>query len=873
MRPNDAADDTAGLQGAIDAIRTECSASASYSKLSLITLPAGELKVSKELHADADYLIIRGAGATATKIVYTPDANTRYDALTPDGSDWDEDGMTSGQGKGGWLWPGRGLFRVQSRGVHSSYAGDYAAAPANRKDIFEGTINVHWKAGAKVKTAAKAGDRTVQVQSASTIKAGMLVNVRAANSVKFYEQQFANGTAFPYLNMHMRQQIFTVTSVSGTTVTLDKPLEYDVPVNSTSDGSPAIDGATYDSKVSPLVDPVLGVGFENFGFTQSMPNLDPAEAVNNYGNMSPADEMHGIVFKWAANSWVKGIRAEMTGSHPIVTEEAKNLQIVDNHLDGSWNKGKGGNGYFRGSRVWDSLYSGNTSRNLRHFTFQWSASGNVVVGNDFDSDLNLHGGWERNNLFELNTVKVSYGHRSGNCRANCGEEGGGGPDNSNWFPIWWGAGKKAVKWSGASGPRNVFFNNEMTKQLSTGGPYQPFYDDRQRVYQFGWNGTAYKHLDVGGTAIADWAKNEQRDYTGGHGVDVSKSDPAKSLFLKNIPARFAAGSAEDDFGAQATIPVSTADQLKTALANAKPGDTISLASGTYRGAFATQKAGTSSNPITLTGPSSAVLINDGPSGTAPSCPVPTAGWDAGYGLWLYNAPYWNIKGITVAESKKGIILDNSHHVTIDGVTVRKTDEEGVHFRRSSADGVIRNSTITDAGVVTKDYGEGVYIGSANSNWKCHGNTGGVDRSDRVQVLNNKIGPNVSAEHIDVKEGTSGGLISGNTFNGTGISGANSADSWIDVKGFNYRIENNTGTFASPGTFKNGYETHNPSTTPTFSNGCGNVWRDNKSDLGNVGEYAVYVSSTSKCKANPNVVHASNTATKAKKGVSNIPVTP
>jgi Periplasmic copper-binding protein (NosD) len=875
VRPNDSADDTAGLQAAIDAVRTQCSPSASYSKLSLITLPAGEVKVSKELHVDADYLIIRGAGAPGvtpgTRIVYTPDAGTRYDALTPDGSDWDEDGMTYGQGKGGWLWPGRGLFRVQSRGVHSSYASDYASAPENRKDIFEGTVNVHWKAGVKVRAAAKAGDRTVQVQSATTIKAGMLVNVRAANSVKFYEQQFANGTEWPYLNMHMRQQIFTVASVSGTTVTLDKPLEFDLPVNSTSDGSPAIDGATYDSKVSPLVDPVLGVGFENFGFTQAMPNLDPAEAVDNYGNMAPADEMHGIVFKWAANSWVKGIRAEMTGSHPIVTEEAKNLQIVDNHLDGSWNKGKGGNGYFRGSRVWDSLYAGNTSRNLRHFTFQWSASGNVVVGNDFDSDLNLHGGWERNNLFELNTVRVSYAHRSGNCRANCGEEGGGGPDDSNWFPIWWGAGKKAVKWSGASGPRNVFFNNEMTKQLSTGGAFEPFYNDRQRIYQFGWNGTTYKHLDVGGTAIPDWARNEQRDYTGGHGVDVSTSDSGRSLFLKNVP-----GSPEEPTGPEdpaGTVPVSTADQLKAALANAKPGDTISLASGTYRGSFVTQKAGTASNPITLTGPSSAVLINDGPSGEPPSCPVPTAGWDSGYGLWLYNAPYWNIKGITVAESKKGIILDNSHHVTIDGVTVRRTDEEGVHFRRSSADGVLRNSTITDTGVVTKDYGEGVYIGSANSNWKCHGNTGGADRSDRVQVIGNRIGPNVAAEHIDVKEGTQGGLISGNTFNGTGISGANSADSWIDVKGFGYRIENNTGTFASPGTFKNGYETHNPGTRPSFENGCGNVWRGNRSDLGDVGEYAVYVVSTSKCKANPNVVHASNTVTRAKKGLTNVPVTP
>ncbi|MET9631607.1 hypothetical protein ABZX92_29505, partial [Lentzea sp. NPDC006480] len=215
VKPDDGQDDSAGLQAAIDSIRTNCSPSASYTKLSLITLPAGELAVSRELHVDADYLIIRGAGKDATKITYRPDANTLYDALTPDGSDWDEDGMTSGAGKGGWLWPGRGLFRVQSRGVDPSYASDYAAAPANRKDIFEGTINVHWKAGAKVATAARTGDRTIAVQSATKIKAGMFVNVRAANSVKFYEQQQATGTEWPMLNMHMRQQIFTVVAVSG----------------------------------------------------------------------------------------------------------------------------------------------------------------------------------------------------------------------------------------------------------------------------------------------------------------------------------------------------------------------------------------------------------------------------------------------------------------------------------------------------------------------------------------------------------------------------------------------------------------------------------------------------------------------------------
>ena len=555
--PGDGVDDTDGLQAAIDHVRDQCSPTGSYTKLSKISLPAGTIDVSREIHVDADYLLIRGAGSdpkTGSRLVYRPDENTRYDAVTPDGADWDEDNMGFQSARGGWLWPGRGLFRVQSRGVHPTYQSEHAAAPANRKDLYEGTINVHWKVGLKLQGqpgdenfAARQGDTVVQLSSRTksselkTVQPGTLVNVRAANSLKFYEYMQALPTAFELLNLHMRQQIFRVVAVDAAakTVSIDKPLEYDVPVSSVSDGSAPIAGVVYLSKLAPLVDPVVGVGFENLSFTQAMPALKVADAVHNYGNMAPDLEMHGIVFKWAANSWVRGIRAEMTGSHPIVTEEASKLSIIDNYLDGSWNKGKGGNGYFRGSRVWDSLYAGNTTRNLRHFTFQWSASGNVVIGNDFDSDLNLHGGYERHNLFEMNKVTVPYGHRPGNCDSNCGAEGDdpvvvAPVDDSNWYPIWWGAGKKAIKWSGSSGPRNVFFNNNMTKQLSPSGAFVPYYADRTTVYQFGWDGARFRHLDKAGTAIADWAKQEEADYTNGHGVDDTFTHGGQSLFLKTV---------------------------------------------------------------------------------------------------------------------------------------------------------------------------------------------------------------------------------------------------------------------------------------------------------------------------------------------------
>ncbi|WP_411118275.1 RICIN domain-containing protein [Streptomyces sp. 058-1L] len=560
VKPDDEADDSAGLQRAIDDIRTRCGGAAQFERLSLITLPAGKLNVSRQIAVDASYLTIRGQGSDparpgGTRIVYRPDDSTKYDTLTSDGSRWDQDAMSYGSGadtgKGGWMWPGRGLFRVSTREVAPRYADELAAAPANRKDLFEGSVNQHWASGVKLRTSAaapgfsaKEGDRVVHLDAKADparFPVGGHVWVGAANSRKFYALQSATDEG-RYENLHMRQQVFRISSVDAAhrTLTLDKPLEFDLPVDSTSDGSAAIDGTIYPSKVTPLK-MVVGVGFENFSFTQDMPGMTPEQARHNYGNLAPAYAMHGLVFKWAADSWARGVRAEMTGSHPIVTEVAKNLQFERNHLDGAWNKGKGGNGYFRGSRVWDSLYALNTTRNLRHFTLQWSASGNVVYGNDFDSDLNLHGGWERRNLFENNTVRVPYEHYSGNCTARCGGEGGD-VEAGTWYPIWWAAGAKALKWSGSSGPQNVFHNNTLSKQLTPGGPYTDYLPygktgvGAQPLYQFGsapGDPSRFQHLTQGGSPIADWNGREKADFTAGAGVDSTHTAPLTSVFLRN----------------------------------------------------------------------------------------------------------------------------------------------------------------------------------------------------------------------------------------------------------------------------------------------------------------------------------------------------
>ncbi|MFM9367274.1 right-handed parallel beta-helix repeat-containing protein [Streptomyces sp. Da 82-17] len=301
-----------------------------------------------------------------------------------------------------------------------------------------------------------------------------------------------------------------------------------------------------------------------------------------------------------------------------------------------------------------------------------------------------------------------------------------------------------------------------------------------------------------------------------------------------VAASAAAGPAPD-----AVIDVSTSAELKSALSAARAGDTIRLADGTYSGNF---KASTAARPdarITLTGSGNAVLKAGG-----------------GYGLHLDGAAYWTVHGVTVTGGQKGIMIDAARGVVVDSVTVHGLDMEGVHFRKSSSDGVIKNSRIHDTGNDGRGMGEGVYVGSANTL---------DDKSDRVRITGNTIGPDVGGESVDIKEGTTGAQIVGNTFDGRGLTGANYDDSWVDVKGNDVLVADNRGR----NTTNNGYETH----TQKPGWGCGTVFRDNASDLtGASGDKQLAINVTNQSDACRTTVYASNTVTGGK-GLTNIEVTP
>jgi hypothetical protein len=234
----------------------------------------------------------------------------------------------------------------------------------------------------------------------------------------------------------------------------------------------------------------------------------------------------------------------------------------------------------------------------------------------------------------------------------------------------------------------------------------------------------------------------------------------------------------------AGVTVRSSQQLAEALRAAAPGTVIALADGTYSGRFLAKASGRADAPIFLCGGAGAVL--DG------------GGVDKDYVLHLDGAAYWRVVGLTIRNGQKGVMADTMTNSVLQGLTVTQIGDEAIHLRRNSVSNVVRDSTISETGRSSKKYGEGIYIGSAKSNW-CSLTNCRPDRSDQNVVTGNRIS-NTSSENVDIKEGTTGGLLSNNQLDG---SGSSSADSWVDLKGNAWLVQGNHGTHAP----QDGFQTH------------------------------------------------------------------
>jgi hypothetical protein len=289
----------------------------------------------------------------------------------------------------------------------------------------------------------------------------------------------------------------------------------------------------------------------------------------------------------------------------------------------------------------------------------------------------------------------------------------------------------------------------------------------------------------------------------------------------------------------ATVDVVDAEGLETALRDAEPGDSIHLADGTYTGKFVARNPGLPDRPVFLCGSSGAVLDGGSVKG--------------GYALHLDGASHWRLVGFTVRNGQKGVMGDGVQRVVIQGLTVEQIGDEAIHLRKFSSDNVVQGNSVRNTGLRRDKFGEGIYIGTAQSNW-CTITDCKPDNSDRNVVRDNVI-TGTTAEPVDVKEGTTGGRIVGNTFDGAKLSGSH-ADSWVDVKGNKWVIEDNVGRNA----LEDGFQTH----SVVDGWGTDNLFRRNTAEVNGPG-YGFHFAP-----ALANKLTCDNKVTGAGKGVSNVP---
>ena len=214
-------------------------------------------------------------------------------------------------------------------------------------------------------------------------------------------------------------------------------------------------------------------------------------------------------------------------------------------------------------------------------------------------------------------------------------------------------------------------------------------------------------------------------------------------------------------GVSRTWQVTPTYGLQTVLDQVLPGDTVELGPGIYREAVRTRRPGTAGLPITVQGPSTAIL--NGAEGASRVLEV--------------NHAHYRFKGFTVdglhgdPERRDGyrnklVYLTGIEpgvgvrDVQFVGLRLRNAGGECLRIRYLASDIEVRDNVISNCGIHAFRFGaegkngEGIYIGTSSNQWFDGRNASGEpDRSTRIWVRGNAIDTQGN-ECIEVKEGSS-----------------------------------------------------------------------------------------------------------------------
>lgn len=219
-----------------------------------------------------------------------------------------------------------------------------------------------------------------EVELTPPFQSGDLILLRRPNDSAFLTNIGSQcwNREYPYI----RQEIFKIYKVEGHDLFLDRPLFFEYPPE-----------VTEVWKISPI----RNVHLEGFTLSYRVLGGAPSPSPALYENSYPEEMVDLLLAEYASDIVLDSLNFLNAGRHPVNLDKVYGIRGERLYMDGAWNKGKGGAGYFRMARTYSSAFYDIHVVNLRHIGIQWSSAYNIITGLSSGVDVNFHGGFPHHN--------------------------------------------------------------------------------------------------------------------------------------------------------------------------------------------------------------------------------------------------------------------------------------------------------------------------------------------------------------------------------------------------------------------------------------------------------------------------------------------
>ncbi|MEM7626078.1 MAG: glycosyl hydrolase family 28-related protein [Planctomycetota bacterium] len=375
---DDGLDDAAAIQAAADAV-------AKTGKPGAVTLGPGMFHMDVTVTITADGVVIRGAGPDQTTVV------PRFE-----GQPLNKQGGAKRTPTFHWNGNDPGAPRIHGSLTATATRGDFVIEvdDAGRLEVGDGL---------------EIATRKLSPQLESALGPKLL-----AKHQKVYDRSVEGNYRIAQETMDFAK----VAAIDGHTVTLDRPLRGDFPL----ERQPFLYKRFY----------VYGGGLESLTITQ------PDETKT---------QIDAVWLERVDGGWVRDVKIGPIGSWPLRLERSVHCEIRDVLFDDMFARGGGGVGYFGLNFSHYNLIEDSAFHRLRHLSFSFFSSVNVLRNAKLRNvDVNFHLDWPAETLIE-------------NCDIDAGpapgEERRGSYGFGFYTPVF------HYNQHQPSGPRHVYFNNHV----------------------------------------------------------------------------------------------------------------------------------------------------------------------------------------------------------------------------------------------------------------------------------------------------------------------------------------------------------------------------------------------------------------------------